>query len=377
MRKTFVLAIAAALINTTTFAAEPHYAIIVDAGSSGSRLHLFQYEEGKTLPVINDVFSEKTSMPLASYASNPAAAGESFKKLLDDAMQKLQTAHADPQQVAVSILGTAGMRLLPQETQDAIYSNVTSYIKNNYAFSIADIETISGKMEGLYGWLDVNYLAKTFEQNRDVTKGSIDMGGASTQLVFSTNDTSKPDDEITFNLAGKTYTVFSKSFLGLGQDQALAAITQSPYAAACYPHNYAYNQTNVGNFDFAGCGILYTALISDQHVSEAIPDTAQREFVAYSGIYYADNFFGVDTTPDQATVGARIKTVCSKSWEQLQQDYPSVAPKYLATYCANGAYFDKLLYETYLLKGRQLTVTTKINQKDIDWTLGALLYQIK
>jgi apyrase len=358
----------------TAYANNLHYSIIVDAGSTGSRLHLFQYETGKGLPDMKEVFSESVKPGLSSFAKNPEAAGESLKKLLDDVVISLKNQSIEPQAVSINVMATAGMRLLPADTQQAIYKNVKHYIQSNYTFSIDQIETVSGKMEGVYGWLDVNYLANNF-QNKTATVGSIDMGGASTQIAFATQDTSKSDNEVTVKIGENTYRIFSKSFLGLGQDQALAAMNQHTAADTCYPVNYPING-QMGSFNFTTCGSIYADVIHDHHVAEEIAPLAGQQFIVYSGSYYTYKFFGVDATPDQAIVEQRIQEVCSKSWEQLQQAYPTEAPKYLANYCANEVYFDNLFYGTYQLQGSQLKVTAKINQQDIDWSVGALLFKL-
>jgi apyrase len=360
---------------TPAFADSNHYMMIVDAGSSGSRLHIFKYEGPDALPVITDVFSENVKPGLSSYADHPENAGASLKKLLDDATDFMQKNGGDIKTTQLNILATAGMRLLPEDKQQAIYTNITNYLKNNYQFSVGNVETISGKMEGLYGWLDVNYLLDTFHVPH-FSVGSIDMGGASTEITFATDDHSHPDDEISVKINNQSYTVFSKSFLGLGQDQALNAMSANQTASYCYPQHYVYNQTSSGNFAMTSCGTIYANIIQDHHVIQQMISTQNQPFVAFSGIYYTYSFFNADQKADQATLESKIQAVCNKPWEQLQQEYPDVPEKYLSTYCANGVYEDQLLNNAYKLDSSRLIVTNKIKQKDIDWTLGAALYRL-
>jgi apyrase len=358
---------------TTAAAADNSYAIVVDAGSSGSRLHLFQYQLEKNMPVITEIFSENTKPGLSAFVSTPENAGTSLKILFDDALIALQKNNIDPHSVPVSVLATAGMRLLPEHTQEVIYANVKSFLQTSYPMPLRKIETISGKQEGVFGWLDINYLSGNFVTGNTV--GSIDMGGASTQIAFATLDTSRVADEITLKIGEKTYTIFSKSFLGLGEDQALAAINQSGAMNSCYPVQFPLD-SGIGNFDYATCSGLYTNLIEDNHVSEQLVPITHQNFIAYSGAYYNYNFFGVDLTPDQSSVEKSIQAVCTKSWEDLQRDYPVTPTKYLSTYCANMIYLDDLFYNTYQLQASQLQVATQINQHDIDWPLGALIYTL-
>ncbi len=368
------IAIASISMTNTVFADTFHYAAIIDAGSSGSRIHLFQYEADKAIPAIKDIFSESIKPGLSSYSKNPTAAGESLKQLLDDAVNTLQKEHVDPKTVSVSVLATAGMRLLPTDSQQAIYDNVKNYIQDHYAFSIKQVATIPGQMEGLYGWLDVNYLAENFQHDTE-TLGSIDMGGASTQITFTTTDTTHPEDEMDIQVGKKSYHVFAKSFLGLGQDQSLATMNKDAAASSCYPVNYTMDQL-VGNYDYATCSATYTNIIQQHHVVEEVVPHADQHFIVFSAAYYDYKFFNLLQTPDQSTVEQRVQSICSESWDQLQKDYPKENPKFLANYCANETYLDDLFYNTYQLNGSHIKITDKINDEDLDWTTGALLFQL-
>lgn len=376
MKKSLQIIITLCLI-TISSVASAQYTIIVDAGSSGSRLHLYKHNHAirNNVPVIEDVFTEKTQPGLSSYANNPSAAGDSLKPLLDDAAKQLQTKHIPQVLVSVSVMGTAGMRLLPESTQQAIYADVRQFIKDNYAFRVDEVETISGKMEGVYGWLDINYLSHQFDQKNDTTYGSIDMGGASTEIAFSTLDTSKAADKVTINLGGKTYTVFSQSFLGLGEDQALASINANAQANTCYPINYSVNGS-IGNFNFPTCGTLYTNLITQYHIAEQMLPVPSQTFIAYSGVTYVAQFLKVGEHFDQIPVETSIQTICYLSWEQIQAAYPGQSATYLSQYCADSVLMDKLFFDTYHLQTNQILVKKDINGTDIDWALGALLYRL-
>jgi len=363
-------------ISFSVHASSPHYAIVVDAGSSGSRLHLFQYDEAQPLPVINDIFSENINPGLSSFADQPANAGGSLKKLFDDVTVKIKELHIEQHSVSVNVLATAGMRLLSTEKQQAIYQNIRSYLTSNYQFNVQRVETITGKMEGMYGWLDVNYLANRFDSNSDATYGIIDMGGASSEIAFSTNDKSLAEDEITVNITNKTYTVFSKSILGSGQDKMREAMNQSSDASSCYPTHYQLNDKVTGLFDYNKCSAVYSSLINA--FASHIPAAINNEFIAYSGIYYAFHFLDADKVPTKENVISKTKQVCQHTWEELKQDphYTNVADKYLSSYCANAIYQTNLIFDTYRINDSQLYVQNKLNDKEIDWTLGALLFEV-
>ncbi|MEW5317300.1 MAG: hypothetical protein WDW38_008611 [Sanguina aurantia] len=60
---------------------DPRYAIYIDAGSSGTRLHVFQYQHAAWPAYIQLQLPEPTlavEPGLSSYASNPTEAGNSL-----------------------------------------------------------------------------------------------------------------------------------------------------------------------------------------------------------------------------------------------------------------------------------------------------------
>lgn len=370
----------ATLVSSLFSVAYADYKIFIDAGSSGSRLHLFQYSKGNAVPEIDDIFSASNKSPLSSFVKNPQEAGKSLQKLIDDAAKELKARQANPNDVEINVLATAGMRFVDEEKQKEIYASVKDYIQNSdNHFQAGFVGTISGKMEAIYGWLDVNYLSGNF-QNNGPTLGSIDMGGASTQIAFETQNNTRSDDTVSFKLNGKIYNVFAKSFLGLGQDKARDAILTNKNSGTCFPTGYPMNPSNEGHFDSVACGSLYTDVINSKKVAEEMLPLDKQLFVAFSGAYYTYNFLEVDKTPNQADLEKRISKVCTLSWPQLKAEYPNVADKYLSVYCSNAVYMDQLFYSTYQLHNDQLAVITKIKykdkEKDIDWTLGAMLFDL-
>ena len=70
-----------------------------------------------------------------------------------------------PQETPLYILATAGMRLLEREKQEAVLSNLRRGIKENFSFYFPEghLEIISGKQEGIYQWLSINYVLGKFQ----------------------------------------------------------------------------------------------------------------------------------------------------------------------------------------------------------------------
>ncbi|SHO54570.1 GDA1/CD39 (nucleoside phosphatase) family protein [Vibrio quintilis] len=78
-----------------------------------------------------------------------------------------------------------------------------------------DTRTITGYEEGLYAWLAVRH-----EKKQD-NFGIVEMGGASSQITFPCAKCREKDDSVrTVMLGGKPFSIYSYSYLGLGQDEA-------------------------------------------------------------------------------------------------------------------------------------------------------------
>lgn len=363
-------------ITHTAFAAPDHYSIYIDAGSSGSRLHILKFQLPTGYPIIETVYTEKTSHALSDYANNPEKAANSLKILLNHAERYIVERNAKVQYTDINVLGTGGMRALSDKKQKAIYSSIKNYIKNNYHFSVGDIKTISGKMEGVYGWLDINYLLGNFK-NHQPTVGSIDMGGASTQITFATNNNSKPEDSVEFEISDDHYHIFSKGLDGLGQDLMRKKMKTYSSAANCFPQNFYFGENSMGTFDFNSCATIYSGMIQNENIASKIIPVTGQSFIAYSGVYHTFTFFNADKNTEQAFFESSIKQVCSQTWQELQLNYPNISKKYLSGFCANGIYQDQLIYNTYQIKASQLSVANQINDEEINWTLGALLFGLQ
>lgn len=101
------------------------YAIVIDAGSTGSRIHIFNFLEG-ALQLQFDKF-DQLRPGLNSYADEPPKAAESLEPLLALAEATIP----QEQRAATSIMvgATAGLRLLKGNKADVILEEVRGYLR--------------------------------------------------------------------------------------------------------------------------------------------------------------------------------------------------------------------------------------------------------
>ena len=118
-----------------------HYAIVVDAGSSGSRAYLYHWPEENTSDLLkiqpltdakNEPLVKSVSPGLSSFGEKPEKAFDYIQPLLQFAADWIPYEYH--KETPLYILATAGMRLIDHEKQTAILTNVRLGISKNYEF---------------------------------------------------------------------------------------------------------------------------------------------------------------------------------------------------------------------------------------------------
>ncbi|KAL4802385.1 nucleoside phosphatase family-domain-containing protein [Aspergillus unguis] len=229
-----------------------HYGIVLDAGSSGTRVHVYRWLDNavarkgsgkhnlKSLPEIKTKsdWVKKIHPGVSTFADRPEEIGpEHLTELLDFAREIVPDDAI--KETPIFLLATAGMRLVEDVKQKLLLDHICSFARENYDFSLPDcnvhIQVIPGVTEGLYGWVATNYLLGSFdspdehEHGKDHhTYGFLDMGGASAQIAFAPNATEseKHANDLTLlrlrNIDGSTqeHRVFVTSWLEFGVREA-------------------------------------------------------------------------------------------------------------------------------------------------------------
>ena len=246
-----------------------NYAVIIDAGSSGSRCHIYVWpphtgDRRKLLQIrmLKDRFGKdiykRIAPGLSSNAKHPERSFDYIYPLLTFAMEHIPSAKLP--ETPLYILATAGMRLLSADTQDRILQNLHTNIAGNTTFNFHanNVQVITGKEEGIYSWISINYLLEKFDHSLDSnqltainlnglittrprTVGMLEIGGASMQIAFevtnkyeleeiklgfdqskSLSDKKRPNYLAEFNLGcdshatDHNYLLYVSTYLGLG-----------------------------------------------------------------------------------------------------------------------------------------------------------------
>ena len=320
---------------TTTTQPQAHsngfsYGIQMDAGSSGTRLYVYKWDARvftSIPPTITQVTTEtswnKKQRPgISSCANNPSDAGASIQPLLTFAIDTILKGEGvtDLSQVPVFLGATAGMRILPPSSVNAILKSVQSTIqKAGFMYNAEWIRVLSGEEEGAYGWIAANSLLGTLSGDSTNTVGALDLGGASTQSTFHPIE-SILADFFPLEIADISHQLYTHSYLYYGADQARyrmydnlvsAGEAHAAQAAAtgmkdpvttvtnpCFPLGYSSrsdpNHPSIvfqGSSDWSSCLAAATKLIQDyQPLMPSSPNGVQclhsdHERCTFNGVY--------------------------------------------------------------------------------------------
>lgn len=153
------------------------YAVVFDAGSTGSRVHVVHFKESQGVLELQNDALQHLKPGLSSYADDPEKAAQSLAPLLDFA---LKTVPKELQaQTKIKLGATAGLRLLPDGKAEAILAAVKTYLsKSPFDLDpVTGVTILDGSDEGAFAWLTLNYLLGQLGEDGEDTMAAIDLGG--------------------------------------------------------------------------------------------------------------------------------------------------------------------------------------------------------
>ncbi|TKA83178.1 hypothetical protein B0A55_00716 [Friedmanniomyces simplex] len=261
------------------------YGVILDAGSSGSRVYIYRWLNAQAARATGDAtalaslpeiktkkkWNKKVHPGISTFGTKPERVGpDHLKDLVNFAQEHVPKDEVE--NTPIFLLATAGMRLLPDEQRTAVLEEICAYFQRTTQFQLPDcglhVQVIPGETEGLYGWIAANYLLGGFDvpERHDHGKGHhtygfLDMGGASAPLAFAPNATEAERHAEDLKLlrlrrvGGEAveYRVFVTTWLGFGANEARRRYVQGLLEAypdgtlelpdPCLPVGLKVNQT--------------------------------------------------------------------------------------------------------------------------------------
>uniref|UniRef100_A0A3Q3K3R7 Ectonucleoside triphosphate diphosphohydrolase 3 n=1 Tax=Monopterus albus TaxID=43700 RepID=A0A3Q3K3R7_MONAL len=385
------------------------YGIVIDSGSSRSNVYVYEWPGEK-----------ENETGVVKQIANCRVAGESLKMLKHGNHSK--TAWTKSSKGA-----TAGMRLLhdkDEQRSNEILARLREYL-SSLPFSFQNASIITGQEEGLYGWITVNYLKGNFiEKNLwntyarpqgAKTVGSMDLGGASTQIAFAVQEDLSGPDYMHVQLYGYPYNVYTHSYLCYGKNEAekkvLDKVVQESSDPAniinpCYPKGFTntmnasaiyetactkkppnYNPEQklsmVGDGDSDKCGSIVKSIFdfetcSSSHCSfnNVGQPPVTGEFMAYAGFFHTAKILLLNGTSDLDQFNSSLTKFCQTQWTPLKKEKQGVNDAYLKSFCYSAHYVFTLLVDGYKFDKetwKNIDFQKEVKNTSIGWSLGYML----
>ncbi|KAL5524736.1 GDA1 [Sanghuangporus sanghuang] len=226
------------------------YALMIDAGSTGSRIHIYKFNNCGASPAYEYEVFKQTHPGLSAYKGDALGAAEKLDVLLDEAVAVVPKELWSCTPVAVK--ATAGLRLLGAEQSKDILDAVRHHLLEKYPFALVEkdgVVIMDGKDEGVFAWITANYLlgtiggsdASSSSSSAEHSYAVLDLGGGSTQIVFEPDfddDSHFVDGEHKYELTfgGKKHTLYQHSYLGYGLMSARRSIHRLVEFMATFSH---------------------------------------------------------------------------------------------------------------------------------------------
>eukprot|EP00252_Welwitschia_mirabilis_P002491 TRINITY_DN12448_c0_g1_i1.p1 TRINITY_DN12448_c0_g1~~TRINITY_DN12448_c0_g1_i1.p1 ORF type:complete len:551 (+),score=82.76 TRINITY_DN12448_c0_g1_i1:326-1978(+) len=397
------------------------YGVVIDAGSTGSRIHVFEYVDtsgSKRIPHVrfnaNNAASIKTKPGLSNFASSPERAGDSLRELLDFAKENVPLKQRKV--TKIYLMATAGLRRLDHSTQERILESCRRILRySGFLFRDDWASIITGPDEGIFAWVAANYALGTLGDDPKNTVGIIELGGASAQVTFVPQVAPPPEFLQTMQLGGVTYKLYSHSFLHFGQEAAMEALFKDMISGniksslasedigavinPCTPRGYTVNSKEflslhansvrvsssmISQGNFSECKNMAIALLRKgqddclyQHCrigSTYIPELEGR-FFATENFFYTSQFFGLASKASLADLARAGQRYCDDEWADILERHSNIEKEDLLKYCFSSAYIVALLNESLgvSMNDERIRFTNQVGAVPLDWALGAFI----
>jgi len=220
---------------------------MIDAGSTGSRIHVYKFNNcGSTPELEHEEFKmtetiDGKSSGLSSFDTDAEGAAKSLDILMDVAVKTVPDNFKACSPVAVK--ATAGLRKLGPEKSQKILDAVRTRLETVYPFPVISKEengvtVMDGEDEGVYAWITTNYLlGKIGGPDHSETAAVFDLGGGSTQIVFEPTfkapnggmpeKMAEGDHKYKLSFGGRDFELYQHSHLGYGLMAARETIHQT------------------------------------------------------------------------------------------------------------------------------------------------------
>ncbi|XP_038890148.1 probable apyrase 6 [Benincasa hispida] len=397
------------------------YGIVIDGGSTGTRIHVFGYRVEGGYGVFDfgeeGLASMKVNPGLSAYVQDPDGAGKSLVELLEYAKSRVPRDQWGVTEIR--LMATAGLRLLDLDVQNRILESCRLLLRSSgFKFQDEWASVITGSDEGTYAWVAANYALGTLGGDPLETTGIIELGGASAQVTFVSSESIPPEFSRTVKFGNMTYSLYSHSFLHFGQNAAhdslreglitgefnSGAKTNGLSVDPCTPNGYShtsesealspgfmvernwYLSTFHSKGNFSECRSVALLLLQkgkekctngNCSVGSIYTPKLRGKFLATENFFYTSKFFGLGPRAFLSDLMVAGQEFCGEDWLKLKEKYRLLDEDDLLRYCFSSAYIVALLHDSLGigLEDQSITAATQIQNIPLDWALGAFILQ--
>ncbi|XP_025959995.2 ectonucleoside triphosphate diphosphohydrolase 6 isoform X5 [Dromaius novaehollandiae] len=338
------------------------YGIMFDAGSTGTRIHIFKFtQQPKETPKLTHETFKALKPGLSAYADDVEKSGQGIKELLEVAKSEV------PMELWKStplvLKATAGLRLLPGEKAQKLLDKVKEIFQAS-PFFVRDncVSIMNGTDEGVSAWITINFLTGSLNDPQKRSVGMLDLGGGSTQITFlphaeATLQASPAGHTTSFQMFNNTYKLYSYSYLGLGLMSARLAILGGVEGKPCEPL-YESCSSKVAK-------MLYKKV----HKTEEVKNL---DFYAFSYYYDCAAEVGLIDKKKGGSLTVSDFEIAAKYVCKTMEISPGSSP----FLCMDLTYITWLLQELGFVKSQVFKLARKIDNVETSWALGATFHYI-
>ncbi|NXT66148.1 ENTP6 diphosphohydrolase, partial [Chaetops frenatus] len=373
------------------------YGIMFDAGSTGTRIHIFKFAQqpGETPRLTHETF--KALKPgLSAYADDVEKSGQGIKELLEVAKKEV------PMELwkftPLVLKATAGLRLLPGEKAQKLLEKVKEIFQAS-PFFVRDncVSIMNGTDEvPTVAFSVLSYIAGRLDDPQKRSVGMLDLGGGSTQITFlprteATLQTSPSGHTTSFQMFNHTYKLYSYSYLGLGLMSArlaiLGGVEGKPLGegeeliSPCLPPGfksewqhaeivYKIKGQKAGEPLYESCSNKVAKMLYKKvHRAEEVKDL---DFYIFS--YYYD--CGVEAGLIDKEKGGSLTVSDFEIAAKYVCKTMEISPGNSPFLCMDLTYITFLLQELGFPKSQGFKLARKIDNVETSWALGATFHYI-
>lgn len=395
------------------------YATVLDAGSSATRVYVYSWDasQGDENLKVTKVYPDEEALAKEKNGSVVLERTPGFAKmtpektesylilLLEGAHSFLRVINSSSQEssVPVYLLATGGMRLLSETSQLPLLQKAHQVLSDAQKFPLFDagtreenVRVISGRTEGVLGWVALNY-------GDERKQGLFEVGGASVQIAYGAGrhltGTGGGNAKVCIAKGGAADEVYSETWDGFGADSVYAELRNIIWNEAraagdsvgnpCLPRGApdAHIKGIIGTGDFRTCLSLAKRILT-QGAKKSPPmpyypfvQETSNLFIGVANLQYTYEFFAakpgagylVSEPYNRRLFTAAVERYCTGFFD-------GEVTKFSHAWCFKAAWMLTVLHDdesgfgmdkVQVLKGMLKFPNGREMEERASWTMGA------